>query len=639
VPSAFDPETYIDTVLRPIGRGGTGGLPHLVVRYALDQLPPDATDADLLRRVDQIVNLWRRQEEGGTAGLAEACRRCLAEDEILRNQSAYLDPRWWRGRIREWRSPGQLDDLPPERHFPFTGQARQQSATAERDRQPAPEPPEPTDAAVPLTLLPPTDLAAETRDDRVILRWQAPSPAPADVTFTIERLSGTGAQQFVAATPATTIEDAELPAGRTVTYRVCAEDPASGTRSDPALVRVVFMPPVTDLSAGQERDGRVAGRWKMHPGVWRAEVWRTPYGSPTEQAGGAMIPAQDSGFSDPQPPPGRYIYSVVPAYRDPDVDQTHRGRRTEVEVEVFDEPPRPRVSVANHRKHESTTVMLRWGELPDGVFLLVRRSRDEPAGAAGEVLMTEEAEQVGQPAWSGRDFAGATVNLEVPAGSWFLVPYAVAGRRAVRGDCLHVDVVPPVTFPEAIRNGPDVQVSWVWPSGLRLARVFWRADGVDLPPREITRSDFKGPGSVTFRRSEAASIRITGIVKSGTEELISAAVTVAVPAQPPTLSYRVRRIPSLPGLMPWSRQRRVVLATDLACAGLRAVIYLHARDGDRELEVKDHLELGPGRSQEVTVTIPSADEVPGPCWLRCRATTGSGEVRVDNFGAEGRRIR
>ena len=92
--------------------------------------------------------------------------------------------------------------------------------------------------------------------------------------------------------------------------------------------------------------------------------------------------------------------------------------------------------------------------------------------------------------------------------------------------------------------------------------------------------------------------------------------------------------------MPWSRRRRVVLATDLPCVGLRAVIYVQPEDGDRgsdvELAVRDNLDFGPGRSQVVTVAIPRVGEIAGPCYLSCRATTGSGEVRVDNYFSRGR---
>ena len=196
-----------------------------------------------------------------------------------------------------------------------------------------------------------------------------------------------------------------------------------------------------------------------------------------------------------------------------------------------------------------------------------------------------------------------------------------------------------MTVPEAVRNGPDVQVSWAWPEGLRLARVVWRAGGADIP-REIARSEFQGRGSVTFRRPEAASIRITGVVRSGMDELTSAAVTVTAPAQLPTLTYRVRRTGLL---LPWSRRRRVVLTADLPCAGLHAVIYVHAPsrgpESDIELAVLDDLDLGPERSQGVMVTLPRVGEIARPCYLSCRATAGFGEVRVDQFASRGREIR
>jgi hypothetical protein len=639
----FDPESYIDSVLRPLGRGSFGGLPHEAVRYALDQCPPDAADRDIMIRVEVVVKLWRRQEEGGTAGLAEACRRCLVEDHELRAQPGYGDPRWWRGRIRDWQRLGQPDRAWPEYASASAGLAGQPSARAERDQQSAPERQESADTNVPPELPPPTDLTGEPRDDRVILRWQAPSAAPADVSFTVERSSGTGTHRVIGATPSTTIEDPGPPGGRILTYRVFAEHAASGARSEAALATLVFTPPVTDVAAGQERDGRVAGHWRTYADAWGADVWRTPHGSPTDQANGQTVQALPGGFDDPKPPQGRYVYSVVAVYRDPDTGQTYRGPRVEVDVEVFDEPPRPRVSLWESGERESAMVTLRWGALPDGVFLLVCRSTVEPVEAAGKVLMIEETEHLGPPVWSGRGFTGTTATLPLPAGRWVLVPFAVAGRRAVRGNCLSVDVIPPVTSPEAVRNGPDVRVSWVWPDGLRLVRVVWRGDGVELV-REITLSEFQGQGGVTFRRSDAASIRITAVVRSGADELTSAAVTVSADPQPPTLTYQVRHLPGPAGLLPWSRRRRqVVLATDVPCVGVHAVIYLHppgaGREADVELAVLDDLELGPERSQDVMVMIPKASVVARPCYVSCHARVGSGELRIDDFGSRGREIR
>jgi len=637
----FDPETYIDSVLRPLGRGGVGSLPHEAVRYALDQCPPDAADQDIMMRVELVVELWQRQVGGGTAGLAEACRRCLTEDDRLRGQPGYRDPRWWRGRIRDWQRLDQADRSGAEQASASASRAGEPSAA--QSKQSAAEPPESEGPNVPPELPPPTDLTAEAGDDRVILRWQTPSAAPADVWFTVERSSGTGTHLVIRATPNTTVEDPRPPGGRTVTYRVFAEHAASGARSEAAQASVVFTPPVTGLTADQELDGSVVGQWRTHPDVWGADVWRTAHGSPADQANGKAVQALPGGFNDdPQPPPGRYVYSVVAVYRDPDTGQTYRGPRAEVEVEVFDQPPQPRVSISQSGERESARVALRWAALPDGVFLLMCRSAVEPDGAAGELLMAERAEQVGPTVWNGRGFTDTTATLPLPAGRWVLVPFAVAGRRAVRGNCLNVDVLPPVTSPEAIRNGPDVRVSWVWPDGLRLARVVWRGDGAELA-REITLSEFQGPGGVTFRRGDAASIRITGVVRSGADELTSAAVTVSAPPQPPTLTYQVRHVPGLAGLLPWSRRRQVVLATDVPCAGVHARIYLHppgpGREADVDLAVLHDLELGPDRSQDVMITIPKASVVPRPCYVSCRATAGSNELRVDDFRSRGREIR
>jgi hypothetical protein len=285
--------------------------------------------------------------------------------------------------------------------------------------------------------------------------------------------------------------------------------------------------------------------------------------------------------------------------------------------------------------------------LPPGVSLLLRLAATEPAGAAGDSLTLEEARNVGEPVADGEALGGTTAEVILPAGCWIIIPFAVAGNVAVRGHAVTVDVVPAVTLPVAIRNGPDVHVSWNWPDGLRMARIVCRAGGVDWP-REVTLHEYRRHGRVTFQVSEAAEVQISGLVRRGAELLVAAPATARAPAQTPTLTYQACRVwpwqvsrtrpYRVHGPRWWSARRRVILTTDLPCTGLTVVMYMKTRTAEVVLaEIKD-LELGPGRSHEVMLTLPDLSAMGRPRYMYCRAETMSGPVLVDEVHSRGREI-
>jgi hypothetical protein len=468
----------------------------------------------------------------------------------------------------------------------------------------------------------------------------------------VERLAGPGIEGLRWRTSGTVVEDPEPPAGRPLVYQVLTQEPSQGTQSKAMEAGVVFTPPVSGLVARQASGG-VSGRWRAHPDIRETQVWRILAESGADPVAGAPVPSQADRFHDRGAPPGRHVYTVVPIYQDPENGITYRGEYSSVEVEVFDRPPLPRVEVAGDQQHGPSEIALRWDQMPSGASLMFRLAAVEPAGPVGDMLSFEEARRLGDPVSDGKTFSGTSACVAVPAGRWLLIPFAVAGNFAVRGQSIPVAVVPPPENPEAVRNGVDVLVSWGWPAGMRLARVVWRAGDVELV-REVTLTEFRRLGGVSFQTSGAAEAQVSGLVRSGAEEMISTPVTARVTAQTPTLTFHVHRVwpwqlrrtrpYRLHGPHWWCARRRIVITADLPCTGLRVEFYARTPAGRAESEIPvsipfDDLELGPDRPHEVTLDLPDLSALDHPRYLACRAETLSGPVRVNEFASTGREIR
>ena len=642
----FDGNDYINRILRPFPEDGE--LPPPAERYALDQRHLDMADGDLIGWIDQVVGLWRRQS-GGVPRIAEVSERFLAADEELRGTIPYQDPQWWRDQIGAETTRGSGDDAsdwetepadPPPASGPPVSAVTDGAGSS----------PPPTAAPQPGKAPPPTEVTADQVDDRVVVRWPAPPNAP-DIRFTVERMARPGVEPRRWTTSGNTIEDNEPPAGQPLLYRIRIHLADSDVQPPRMQTAAVFTPPVAGLVASQVSDGGVMGRWRTRANLHETQVWRTPAGSSADPADAALVPSRLDGFHDRHPPPGLHTYSVVPIYRDPETGMTYRGEYRSIDVPVVDRPPPPRLERDHARQEGISAVALRWDPLPPGVSLLLRQAATDPAGAAGDSLTLEEARNVGKRVADGQALGGTTAEVALPAGDWIIIPFAVAGNLAVRGHAVTVDVVPAVTLPEAIRNGPDVHVNWDWPEGLTMARVVCRAGGVDRP-REVTLHEFRRHGRVTFQVRDAAEVQIYGLVRRGAELLVSAPATARAPAQTPTLTYRVYRV------RPWqvsrtrpyrvdgprrsSATRRVVLTVDLPCTGLTVELFANTPDGDRDSEVAlteiKNLELGPGRSHEMMLTLPDLSAMDRPRYMYGRAETMSGPVVVNDVHSEGREL-
>lgn len=660
----FESTSYLEQIQDAFRRVTDGGLPPLIVRYALGGDFAQAADREIRARRDKVVDVWRGQAKSDT-GVGRMCKQLLDADAKLRQDASYEDMRWWRDQMEAAQpaDSGRAEAIPAadRGHVPSQGQSVTEVPPERADRpseeigpaadqlvdhalrpveRPAADASAPVDAGSTIALPRPTGLLAEVLDDRVIVRWEEPPGTPADATFTVQRSDGTQIKQLRPDPVGASVEDREPPAGRPLTYRVTATDADSGGRSVSQPVRVLFAPPICGLSARQVRDGGVECRWSAHPDLWQTRAWRSKEDSPADLDDRTEITTRRDGFDDPRPPLGQHIYSVVPLYKDPDSGEIHEGQRASVTVAVVAPPPVPRLVMDECEGPGCADVTLRWDELPEGTTLMLRRSSAEPSGAAADLLMVEEAAAIGAEVASG--LAGTAATVSLPAGRWVLVPFAIIGDRAVRGSGVNVDVIPPVTSPEVLRTGADVLVSWVWPTGMTLAQVVWQAGDIELP-REVTLGEYQRQGGIVFTRDEAAKVRISGVVRSRSDELMSVPTTVDVPARSPTLTLDVRSVSRVFGILRSRGKRRVVIVTDLPCVIDRAEIYVHLPDGDPDsdkvLSVTRGLDLGPDRPFDVTVKVPGKDEMDRPIYISCRAQSPAGMLRVDYFRSTGREVR
>lgn len=647
----FDPEAYIREVLRPIRVGGR--LPSLVKLYALDDQHLEMGNPELVEWIEEhVVGLWHRQDDDGVINIAEVCRHLIQDHEKLRHTPGYRQASWWHQQIRA-ESPGASNPAPPPGLVPAPPTPAKPPRPQVRDAEIADQPVVGAESAQPSPAV--LGVKVEQRDDRVIVSWQVPSGASSGVRFTVDRLPGQGMQGRQWTPSGGLIEDRDPPPGRRLAYRVAMRDSVHGISST-GQASTVFTPPVSEFVATQDGKGTVVGSWRGAAEISATQVWRAPAGSSAAPSEGELIPSRRSGFHDPSAPVGRHAYSVVPIYRDPESHTTYRGRLSTVDVEVVAPPPAPRVAVWEGQQPGAAELALCWDQLPAGVSLLLRRVAADPAGSVGDWLTIGDARAVGEPVTDGEGLTGTSARVTMPAGRWLLIPFSVAGSLAVRGQAVTVAVVPPMkSKPEFSRHGPNVRVSWEWPTedeNIRLARVVWRTGDIELV-REVTLSEYKSLGYVVFQGSGPAEVQVSSVVRDAVGEMLSAPVLAHAPAQTPTLTFHVHRVwPWLPmhvrpfpphGPRWWCATRRIVFTADLPCTGLRLEIYVRTPIGGPGSEVPvrviEDLDLGPDRPYEMTLTLPDLSALDRPLYLACRGRTMSDSVRINEFASTGREIR
>ena len=649
----FDRNSYVDRVLRRY-QGGTGALPPTSERYGLDQRHLNATDEEIRRWIENVKNLWGRQASNRVSRLDVVSRWFIQADDDLQKKPYYSDMQWWRDQIRAAASAAIYEgsDYPhePAASKPLLGPSLENGPST-----PVSSAGETGTAGEPgnvVTSVPmPIGLRARELIDRLVLEWRVVHGTSDNVRFIVirEAISPGESRQWTTRWP--TVEDDDPPPGHPLVYRVQSEDEHTRVRSESAELRdVFFIPPLADFEAMQARDGRVVGHWRAHPALFETRVVRLPAGEEADQANSVPIQSHRDGFEDKEPPVGQHRYYVEPRYRGPRGQIVHPQRQAFFDVQVAERPPVPQLTIDGSWVPGEAAVSFRWNELPPGVSMVLRRATVEPAGQTGDSLTIEEVMRTGEPAGTNVAVSGTAATVELPAGRWIIVPFTGAGNLAVRGTGLTIDIIPPVTDADVTRNGPDVDVTWIWPNGLRLTEVIWNSGGTTTR-QEVTFSDFERRGCVSFKRGEAAEISIKGLVRSGREVLISAPVTVAVPAQTPTISFKIRHLRPgqlletspvrIHGLRWWCARRRVIITADLPCAGMHVEICLRSsKPADPVvLEVAQELQLGPGLARELVIILPKLESTDRNYYLFCRVKKSPGPVRIDNFNSMGREVR
>jgi hypothetical protein len=266
------------------------------------------------------------------------------------------------------------------------------------------------------------------------------------------------------------------------------------------------------------------------------------------------------------------------------------------------------------------------------------RVPQEPPGSVGDVLLPDELARFGTGVELVQADECGCVTAPQPIGAAVYVPFAVAGRRAVRGAARRVPVIPPVTGLEATRRGPVAMVSWSWPIGVKLAVVGVKVGDAEPVLRQITRMEFKQRGGFEFKRPDEAQITVAGAVILGGELLQGEPTATVAAAQPPVVYFTVSR--------PWwdwlglSRSRQVTIRTTEACGDVRVQVYLRSPGSDRDIDL--HVVHAPqiGPDKPVTETIRLRDDgVRRPYFIKIRATRGTAELDVDWARCIGREVK
>jgi hypothetical protein len=638
----FEYGDYIEKVIRPIRAGQE--LPPIKTRYAI---AASMTDDRLITRVHEVVELWNRQRENAIPTIADAAERLLNEHVEFSLDGDIESAQRWRERLRfpvrprmdptpgpapAVRAAGAVTDEPvpiitPAR-IPAPGDGDGDGGVVEvpapKEEEPAAQmqtPPRPA-----LAMAPPGDLQAQVTHNGIALRWSAPVDAPDGIRYVVTHVDLAQRHE----TAQTTWFDGEPPAGRKFRYRVTAVSPEGERHSHATTDQLLFAPPVTDYRWWMTRAGAVHAELRPPKQALEVEVRRTIDEPSADPAIGIQMDLNGNVFDDPAPPPGRVYYNLVPIY-----PGAHRGEPTAFAAHVIPTPDPPSLESITVASDASLTV--RCHELPGDVSLMLMRVPQEPVGSIGDVLLPDELARFGTGVELIKADTRGCVTSPQPIGAATYVPFAVAGRRAVRGTAHQVAVIPPVTGLEAQRQGGVAMVSWSWPIGVKLVMVEVRVGEAEPVCHQITRMDFKQRGGFEWKRPDAGEIAVAGAVKVGAELLVGPLARTTVRPQLPAVYFTVTR--------PWwdwfgfARSRQVTICTSETCGDVRVTVYRHTPGAseDVELHVVHAPKIGPG--DPVREAVQLRDEgVRRPYFIKVRAVTGKAELDVDWARCVGREV-
>ena len=312
-------------------------------------------------------------------------------------------------------------------------------------------------------------------------------------------------------------------------------------------------------------------------------------------------------------------------------------------------------------RNRTDIVQLSWSPPPAGVLRL-RMAAGRPEWKVGTVVAAHEAESYGRPL----DAAGVpgpdrrmTLQVELPQQTTFVTAMTVRDAGAVVGQTVEITKGAPVRDLTAKRFGPEVRLTWKWPSEDAVAaHVAWQPSGLvdgrrvgpaDRQRRTCTRRQHDDEGGFSAVMGyEAQRIEVWAVIADDDGEQVTAPAEKEVPAIGVPVSYDARRVAGFDGLLCLirrQRRRQIRVLTTAPCT-LPDLIVVESHRTSQPLAPHDGVTRHkiPGQSMEAGASLEVVVELApnGPSWLACfvdPAQPAAARGRVTLAPAPGARLR
>lgn len=230
---------------------------------------------------------------------------------------------------------------------------------------------------------------------------------------------------------------------------------------------------------------------------------------------------------------------------------------------------------------EQIRARLSW---PDtGGLVRVRRGAGPPPWPPGHPLPVDLLDSYGHEVtgeWREID-DGFAQETTLPRGEPNVVAFVVDGGWAVAGRPVAALLAPPVDDLSVRRMGDRVIVAWLWPAGVREARVSWTTPERGTAIRTLTLTQYQLDGCTVSVEEGGGRVEVRGLVRGPAGTVLSEPRRVDVEGvAPPRLSYRFER-----------DGRRLL-------GGRRHILHLTADQDLTEVDITVAMSAGPAVSDD-----------------------------------------
>lgn len=134
--------------------------------------------------------------------------------------------------------------------------------------------------------------------------------------------------------------------------------------------------------------------------------------------------------------------------------------------------------------------------------------------------------------------SGETVKeFDALPGVSLLVPITLDGDGGLVGTPQPAGSAPSVQKPMAERFGDELRLSWEWPKGDFMVEVGWQ-EGGSRNTRRVSRTSYNDDGGVRLSAFESAGgVTLATVVTAGSQEWVSAPISVPVSGMAPAIKY------------------------------------------------------------------------------------------------------